>query len=134
MLIVNISWNRFKNRFTVSSQRKDCILLFQGNNNSIQRNKTSVLVKNIFFLFFLFQTLREIVQIRSYFWSVFSCIRTEYGKIRTRNNSVFGDFSRSGICDTFDYQNIQPRYSTDLRRMKSRVNHGIGSSLRHKAP
>ena len=44
------------------------------------------------------------VQIRSYFWSVFSCIRTEYGdllnlriqseyrKIRTRNNSVFGRF------------------------------------------
>ena len=46
------------------------------------------------------------VQMRSFFWSVFSCIRTEYGnirvqfkyrKIRTRNNSVFGHFSRSGI-------------------------------------
>ena len=45
------------------------------------------------------------VQIRSYFWSVFSRIRTEYevslriqsecGKIRTRNNSVFGHFLRS---------------------------------------
>ena len=47
------------------------------------------------------------VQIRIYFWSVFSCIWTEYGeiwslriqseyrKIRTRNNSVFGHFSRS---------------------------------------
>ena len=35
------------------------------------------------------------VQIRSYFWSVFSCIRTEYRKIRTRNNSLFGHFSRS---------------------------------------
>ena len=50
------------------------------------------------------------VQIWSYFWSVFSCIRTEYGeirsiwlrsiqseyrKIRTRNNSVFGHISRS---------------------------------------
>ena len=50
------------------------------------------------------------VQIRSYFWSLFSCIRTEYSvirysvslriqseyrKIRTRNNSVFGQFSRS---------------------------------------
>ena len=43
------------------------------------------------------------VQIRSYFWSVFSCIRTEYGdlrrseykKIRTRNNTVFGHFSCS---------------------------------------
>ena len=28
-----------------------------------------------------------------YFWSVFSCIRTEYTKIRTKNNSVFGHFS-----------------------------------------
>ena len=35
------------------------------------------------------------VQIRSYFWSVFSYIRTEYRKIRTRNNSVLGPFSRS---------------------------------------
>ena len=39
--------------------------------------------------------LREIhcaksVQIRSYFWSVFSCIQTEYRKTRTRNNYVFG--------------------------------------------
>ena len=37
----------------------------------------------------------ECVQIRSYFWSVFSCIRTEYRKIRTRINSVFGHFTRS---------------------------------------
>ena len=47
------------------------------------------------------------VQIRIYFWSVFSCIWTEYGeiwslhiqseyrKIRTRNNSIFGPFWRS---------------------------------------
>ena len=46
------------------------------------------------------------IQIWSYFWSVFSGIRTEYGdllnlriqsecrKIRTRNNSVFGHFLR----------------------------------------
>ena len=35
------------------------------------------------------------VQIRSFFWSLFSCIRNEYWKIRTRQNSVFGHFSRS---------------------------------------
>ena len=35
------------------------------------------------------------VQIRIFFWSVFSCTRTEYRKIRTRKNSVFGHFSRS---------------------------------------
>ena len=30
---------------------------------------------------FLVLSLRESVQIRSFFWSVFSCIRTKYGKI-----------------------------------------------------
>ena len=48
----------------------------------------------------------KIVQIRSFFWSVFSRILNEYyvsfriqsecGKIRTRKSSVFGHFSRSG--------------------------------------
>ena len=50
------------------------------------------------------------VQILSFFWSVFSCIRIEYGdfhsrfrilsecwKIRTRKNFLFGHFSRS-VC------------------------------------
>ena len=32
------------------------------------------------------------VQILSFFWSLFSCIRTEYRKIRTRKNTVFGHF------------------------------------------
>ena len=36
------------------------------------------------------------VQIRSFFWSVFSRIQSECSKIRTRKNSVFGHFSRSG--------------------------------------
>ena len=42
-------------------------------------------------------------QIRSFFWSVFSGVRTEYGKIlrireiRTIKNSVFANFSRS-VC------------------------------------
>ena len=35
-------------------------------------------------------------QSRSFFWSVFSCIHSEYRKIRTRKSSVFGQFSRSG--------------------------------------
>ena len=37
----------------------------------------------------------ESVHIRSFFWSVFSCIQTEYRKIRTGKNSVFWYFSRS---------------------------------------
>ena len=35
------------------------------------------------------------VQIRSFFWSVSSCIQYEYRKIRTRKNSVFWHFSRT---------------------------------------
>ena len=35
------------------------------------------------------------VQIWSYFWSVFSHIQSECGKIRTRNYSLFGPFSRN---------------------------------------
>ena len=37
------------------------------------------------------------VQIRSFFWAVFSCIRTEYKKIQTRKISVFRYFSRSSL-------------------------------------
>ena len=35
------------------------------------------------------------VQIRSYFWGVFSCIWTKCRKIRTRKNSLFGHISRN---------------------------------------
>ena len=35
------------------------------------------------------------VQIPGYFWSAFSCIQSEYRKIRIRNNFVSGKFSRS---------------------------------------
>ena len=58
----------------------------------------------------IFSVMRYVksVQIRSFFWSLFSRIRTEYGnllrkspysvrirKIQTRKNSVFGHFSHS---------------------------------------
>ena len=39
--------------------------------------------------------LHESVQIRSFFWSVFCYFQTEYRKIRTRKNSIFGHISRS---------------------------------------
>ena len=45
----------------------------------------------------LLNTLCESVQIRSNFWSVFSCIWTEYRKIPTTNKSVFGHFSDKDI-------------------------------------
>ena len=45
------------------------------------------------------------VQIRSYFWSVFSCIQSEYRKIRTRNNSAFRHFSCKVSCTLDTNQN-----------------------------
>ena len=41
------------------------------------------------------------VQIQGYLWSIFSCIWTEYRKIRTRINSVFGHFSRCSFAHSF---------------------------------
>ena len=56
------------------------------------------------------------VQIRSFFWSVFSRIRTEYGKIRSihsecgkiqnRKNCVFGQFSRSSLFMNYLYNSF----------------------------
>ena len=39
--------------------------------------------------------LREKFPNTEFFWSVFSCIQSEYRKIRTRKNSVYGHFSHS---------------------------------------
>ena len=49
------------------------------------------------------------VQIRSYFWSIYIvnlCIQSEQRKIRTRNNSVFGHFSRSERLKKNDHYSI----------------------------
>ena len=48
-----------------------------------------------YYIFLIYPHCVKIVHIGSFFWSVFSCIRTEYRNIRTRKNSVFGYFSRS---------------------------------------
>ena len=41
------------------------------------------------------------VQIRSFFWSMFFLVHSEYKKIWTRKNSVFGHFSRSEISTEY---------------------------------
>ena len=46
------------------------------------------------------------VQIQSFFWSVFSFTRTEYGKIRTKNNSVFGQSSQTDKEKTYEKREI----------------------------
>ena len=48
------------------------------------------------------------VQIQSFFWSVISRIQSECGKIRTRNNSVFGHFSRRDLLlDALSYNHLK---------------------------
>ena len=51
---------------------------------------------------------------RSYFQSVFSCIHPQYRKMRIRNNSVFGQFSRSVAKVNI----AELRACTDLIRME----------------
>ena len=43
-------------------------------------------------------------------YSVSLCIQSEYKKIRTRNNSVFGHFSRSGQLDICDIKPFQANF------------------------
>ena len=67
------------------------------------------------------------VQIRSFFWSVFSCIQTEYRKIQTRKNFIFGHFSRSNVSESWlhqghfhkDYSDVQ---STVEEKQLARMN------------
>ena len=89
---------------------------------------------------FVRYTLLKSVQIRSFFSSVHSRIRTEYSKIQTRKNSLLGHILRSDISHfslklriQFWYggcfcENWKPRllprftynWSTFLRRVKAR--------------
>ena len=46
------------------------------------------------------------VQIRSYFWSVFSCIQSEYREIQTINNSMFGHFLRGDLTSESARKNL----------------------------
>ena len=39
----------------------------------------------------------KFVQIRSFFWSIFPRIQSDYGKTWTRKNSVFGHFLHSAV-------------------------------------
>ena len=61
----------------------------------------------------------KMVQIRSFFWSVFSCIQSEHRKIRTRKNSVFGHFSRSVQVSKILSEVIIILYSTSKQKTKT---------------
>ena len=70
----------------MNANHDKCHLLVSGKNN-VTMDASGFKIKNT--------DCVKSVQIRGYFWSVFSCVRTEYRKIRTRNKSVFGHISRS---------------------------------------
>ena len=63
----------------------------------------------------------KIIRMWSFFWSVFSCIRNEYRKIRTRKNFVFGHFSRSVILyNLAQYTNISKKALVRKAPLKER--------------
>ena len=76
---VGLLWSKSE---TIYLPKKACLII-------IHRNTTHILDMS-------YHCVKS-VQIRSYFWSLTSCILTEYLKIRTRNNSVFGHFSHSAM-------------------------------------
>ena len=57
------------------------------------------------------------VQTRSYFLFIFSCIQTEYRKIRTRNNSVFGHF----LCSVYYSSSFRYAQLAVLFRLSQRI-------------
>ena len=66
------------------------------------------------------------VQIRSYFWFVFSCIQSKYRKIRTRNNSVFGHISRSANIKFFQWVKLDKDkipYSSNKQKQQKKNKH-----------
>ena len=67
--------------------------------NSLETGSCETSKMNIFFEN-IYQNMHcmKSVQTRSYFWSVFSCIRTEYGEIRSKRIRFSHD-SRIGLSD-----------------------------------
>ena len=56
------------------------------------------------------------VQITSFFWSGFSRIQSEYGKVQTGKNSVFGHFSHSEVKKRFPQKE---HFKTRLNKRKT---------------
>ena len=63
---------------------------------------------------------------RIFFWSVFSLVRTEYGKIRSRKNSVFGHFF-TVVVDKSNLQNTE--VSTEIISSSTQQHHIVKKSL-----
>ena len=76
-------------RFSQGSKKGSCLWWFEC------KNGDSITKKMTLNCYFQTSYCVKSIQIRSFFWSVFSRIQSEYGKIRTGKNSVFGHFPRS---------------------------------------
>ena len=57
------------------------------------------------------------VQIRCFFWPVFSCIQSGYRKIQIRKSSVFGHFSRS-VKLILDVKGSSPNFACNIQQIQ----------------
>ena len=83
---------------------KNTVAVVRTNNFHSKEKVVGHVQQNIFMIVSMFLSLHhwalnifhpvKSIQIRSFFWAVFSCIQTEYRKIRTRKISILGHFSR----------------------------------------
>ena len=71
------------------------------------------------------------VQMRRYFWSIFSCIRSEYRKIQTKETSIFGQFPRNGSIMRFSCYNFMLPLATHLfgNQYSYSISNEIGQQL-----
>ena len=78
----------------------------------ISRNWITTICESWFSRLVFYSFCVKSVQIRGYFWSVFSCLQIEYRKIQTRNKFVFEHFSRSNSDDESYKGNIPEKKSS----------------------
>ena len=81
-----------------------------------RKYSTSVPIKSVKDTLTTLHALRERCQVRSFFWPIFFCIRTEYSKIQTRKSSVFEHFSCSD-----DKNVIAPAHNAEGNHCVKRV-------------
>ena len=112
--LVILDTKSFKSRKTERNNKPNKLLLHKTKALSLQ--KLLCKFKEIFLILHCVKS----VQVRSYCWFVFSCIRTEplriqseYRKIRTRNNSLFGHFSCS-VSFFYKYPVVEYPYCTSI--------------------
>ena len=88
-----------------------------------------IYIRDVFWKLFQNSSARhceESVQMRSFFWSWFSCTQSEYRKMRTRKNFVFGHFSRCSWVLAIIIQR------TDIKQILWKLNQHIKEQYQQK--